>query len=164
MKGLLLSLATLIVFASNTEISASVQKENEAKCARSRAAATFRNVVAANNGTVEVFHIQGGIVALITADNPKATTAIQAAARDFMEQSKMALKSQVATASDTEPCLKIEEGLRLKTISEQSEPFSRGVLLAITSRDPKLADVIVQSGCCDYCICPSTVTHCARCC
>ena len=46
-----------------------------------------------NGGTVEVFHVQGGIAALATADNAKSVAAIQAAAREFIEQSKAAVNA-----------------------------------------------------------------------
>jgi hypothetical protein len=163
-------ISTLIsVIAFTTAIGnvvAGVQQENESRCARSRAAAVFRKIVMSNSGTVEVFHVQGGIVALATADNPKGVAAIQAGAREFIEQSKAAVNTSSTTTTGTAaPCLKIQEGLRLKKIFEQSQDFSRGVLLTLDSRDPQLSQVIFDNDCCDFCTCPSgTVTHCAKCC
>lgn len=134
-------------------------------CQLSQNAAAFKQVVLDNNGRVEPIHIDGGLAILATAATPEGVAQIRAAAQSNVASNRALTASATASSeAAATSCAQIAAAVQSGTVQVSAADSEGGALLLYTTSDQHLAEMIQTGSCCDYCICPSTVTRCAGCC
>jgi hypothetical protein len=149
----------LLVSLSATTVMAQIQRmKPDTSCPRYNIAANLKKLVAANQGAIEPIHIPDGLAVLATANTAAGVKAIQAAAKSYMRD------MQKAVPAGGSQCASVMKAVNAGQIKEAVTTTEKGVLITLITRDKNLKTVLQQGNCCDYCICPSTVTRCSGCC
>ena len=135
------------------------QLKPDTSCPRYEVAQKFKQAVVANQGEIEPIHIPEGLAIFATAKTVEQVTAIQTAAKQYLAANRMLVPDNKST-----PCWVALRAIKEGMITENVTPTEKGVLITLITRDARLREVLQQGNCCQYCICPSTVTRCAGCC
>ena len=128
--------------------------------ARLRATNDLKEAVKKNGATMEPIHTKDGIAVVVSTGDAAKLKAIQEAGDQYASAS-----AKIGTTSEHGNMTFVVQRIGGKTITQQVQKTSTGLLIILSSNDAATVEWLQTSGCCDYCVCPAgTVTHCAQCC
>ena len=137
----------------------SAQAQSNASCSRIQAIKAIQQAATAVGATIEPVHLKGGVTIVVTANNPAGVGALHNAADNYLAARTKSLATKTASG-----CEQVWGALAEGQLDESVEKTSTGFIIAYTSTDPKIVQSLHKDTCCQYCICPSTVTRCSGCC
>lgn len=111
------------------------------------------------DGSIEPVHLSDGIAIIITGKTSLAVTKIQEIVDSLISQISVSNTDKTNAFE-----IKIENGIGQKKIEQQFVKISNGFLFVYTSKDSSLVKLLQDKGDCDYCICPSYLWQCQKCC
>ena len=135
------------------------QKRAES-CAAHLALHEFKTAVSAAGAIIEPFDFARGIAVVITTVAKSRIKMVQDAAAAYIEADKRGYPQKQLC----DRCVSLYEAIKSGKVKKDLIRTECGVTITVSWDLADAHEMHQLSGCCDYCICPSTVTHCAQCC